>query len=154
MIGFAGAFLQQVPDPADTLPQPAPGALLDSVVVESPVPDPLVPIVQWIFQRPPWVMQLGIVLAAIVAIALGIVIWRRRRAIGARLRALTMPARLALGGALAVLLIGAAMFSWKANQYVMHDNNFCQGCHIFVPAGHSWVKPDTGTYLLVNALEG
>jgi len=154
MTFLLGWLAQDTTARADTLPQPAPSALLDSVVVESPVPDPLVPIVQWIFQRPPWLMQLGIVLAALVAIGLGVFLWRRHPMIRARLRALTMPARLALGGVVALLLIGAAMFSWKANQYVMHDNNFCQGCHIFVPAGHAWVKPDTGTYLLVNALEG
>ena len=28
------------------------GRFVDSVVVRSPLPDPLVPIVQWIFQRP------------------------------------------------------------------------------------------------------
>ena len=43
------------------------GRLVDSVVVRSPLPDPLVPIVQWIFQRPSWVMVGGLVLVAIVA---------------------------------------------------------------------------------------
>ena len=28
------------------------------------------------------------------------------------------------------------------------------GCHIFVPSGQLFVRPDTGTYLLVNKLEG
>ena len=36
----------------------------------------------------------------------------------------------------------------------MHDNDFCRGCHIFVPSGQLFVRPDTGTYLLVNKLEG
>ena len=36
----------------------------------------------------------------------------------------------------------------------MHDNDFCRGCHIFVPSGQLFVQPDTGTYLLVNQLEG
>ena len=36
----------------------------------------------------------------------------------------------------------------------MHDNDFCRGCHIFVPSGQLFVQPDTGTYLLVNELEG
>jgi hypothetical protein len=145
-------LLQQ--DPGDTLPVPAPSELLDSVVVESPVPDPFVPIVQWIFQQPPWVMQLGIVLAAIAAVIVGVLLWRRRETIRARLRSLTRPARLALVGGIGVLVLGGAMFGYRANQYVMHDNDFCRGCHIFVPSGHAWVKPDTGSYLLVNALEG
>ena len=139
---------------ADTLPTPAPSALLDSVVVEPAVPDPLVPLVQWIFQRPPWVMQVGIVLALLVGGTLLVLAWRRRRAISAWLASRSPRTMYALAGGLAVLGIGAATLGWKANQYMMHDNNFCQGCHIFVPSGHAWVKPDTGTYLLVNALEG
>lgn len=139
---------------ADTLPIPASSALLDSVVVEPAVPDPLVPIVQWIFQRPPWVMQLGIVLAALVAITLFVLAWRRRRAISAWFASRSPRTMYALAGGLAVIGFGVAALGWKANEYMMHDNNFCQGCHIFVPSGHAWVKPDTGTYLLVNALEG
>jgi hypothetical protein len=139
---------------ADTLPIPASSALLDSVVVEPAVPDPLVPIVQWIFQRPPWVMQLGIVLALLVAGTLFVLAWRRRRAISAWFASRSPGTMYALAGGLAVIGIGVATLGWKANEYMMHDNNFCQGCHIFVPSGHAWVKPDTGTYLLVNALEG
>ena len=47
----------------DTLTQ----HFVDSVVVRSPLPDPLVPIVQWIFQKPGWVMAGGIVIGALVA---------------------------------------------------------------------------------------
>ena len=43
---------------------------------------------------------------------------------------------------------------FKAYHYMMHDNDFCRGCHIFVPSGQLFVRPDTGTYLLVNAHEG
>ena len=148
--GTGGAVRQA----ADTLPAPAPSALLDSVVVDPVVPDPLVPLVQWIFQRPPWVMQLGIVLGAMVAVALGILLWRRRQAIAGWWGSRSRAARIGLGGGVVALLLAAGALGWKANQYVMHDNNFCQGCHIFVPSGHAWVKPDTGNYLLVNALEG
>ena len=42
----------------------------------------------------------------------------------------------------------------KAYDFMMHDNDFCQGCHIFVPSGQAFVRPDTGTYLLVNKVEG
>ena len=139
---------------ADTLPTPAPSAVLDSVVVAPAVPDPFVPLVQWIFQRPPWLMQLGIVLAVLVGGTLLALAWRRRRAISAWLASRSPRTMYALAGGLAVLAVAAGTLGWKANQYMMHDNNFCQGCHIFVPSGHAWVKPDTGTYLLVNALEG
>ncbi len=42
----------------------------------------------------------------------------------------------------------------KAYDYMMHDNDFCRGCHIFVPSGQAFVRPDTGHYLLVNMVEG
>ena len=38
------------------------GHFIDSVVVESPLPDPFVPVVQWFFQKPSWVMISGIVI--------------------------------------------------------------------------------------------
>jgi hypothetical protein len=139
---------------ADTLPTPAPSALLDSVVVEPAVPDPFVPIVQWIFQRPPWVMQLGIVIAALVLSTIVVLVVRRRQSIRDWLKSRPPRTLYLLAGGVVAIAISVAVLGWKANQYMMHDNNFCQGCHIFVPSGHAWVKPDTGTYLLVNALEG
>ena len=57
------------------------GRFIDSVVVRSPLPDPLVPIVQWIFQQPGWVMAAEIVLGAILAVVVLVLAWRRRRAI-------------------------------------------------------------------------
>jgi len=36
---------------------------VDSVVVKSPLPDPLIPVVQWIFQKPGWVMAAAIAIA-------------------------------------------------------------------------------------------
>ena len=130
------------------------GQFVDSVVVESPLPDPLVPIVQWLFQKPGWVMGGGIVLGAIVAAVVLIVAWRRRRALGSWLVTRERGFKLALGvavGAVLLLMVGSGL---KAYDYVMHDNDFCKGCHIFVPSGQIFVRPDTGTYLLVNKVEG
>jgi hypothetical protein len=55
------------------------GQFIDSVVVKPALPDPLVPIVQWIFQRPSWVMISGIVVAAILGVALLVLVWRPTR---------------------------------------------------------------------------
>lgn len=52
---WAGASSVQAPAVHDSLTRvqdSLTGRLVDSVVVQSPLPDPLVPIVQWIFQRP------------------------------------------------------------------------------------------------------
>jgi hypothetical protein len=134
----------------DTLTQ----HFVDSVVVESPLPDPLVPIVQWIFQKPAWLMAGGIVVGTLVAIALAILLWRRRRAIGTWLGTRDRVAKLAMLGAVGAILLLMVGTGVKAYDYMMHDNDFCRGCHIFVPSGQVFVRPDTGTYLLVNKLEG
>ena len=59
-------------------PGTLPGAMVDSLqttqadsgLVPSPLPRPVVHVVQWIFQRPGWVMISGIVLGARVPIVL------------------------------------------------------------------------------------
>jgi hypothetical protein len=127
---------------------------VDSVVVKSPLPDPLVPVVQWIFQKPGWLMISGIVLAAIVALAIFGLLWRRRGGIRHWLVTRHRGVALTLAGiAVAVVLVGVGT-GVKTYNYMMHDNDFCRGCHIFVPPGQLFVRPDTGTYLLVNAHKG
>lgn len=127
---------------------------VDSVVVKSPLPDPLVPIVQWVFQKPGWLMGTGLVIAAVVGMALLVLVWRRRGAIGRWLLTRNRGIKLAMLGAVGAVLLLMAGTGLKAYDYMMHDNNFCRGCHIFVPSGQVFVRPDTGTYLLVNTLEG
>jgi len=130
------------------------GRFVDSVVVRSPLPDPLVPVVQWIFQRPSWVMISGIVIGALVALAIVVLLWRRRKPIGHWLVTRDRGVKLAIGSAVGAILLLVLLAGVKTHNYVMHDNDFCRGCHVFVPSGQLFVKPDTGTYLLVNQLEG
>ena len=154
---WAGASYVQTPAAQDSIAavrDSLTGRLVDSVVVQSPLPDPLVPIVQWIFQRPSWVMGGGIVLGAIVAVVMLTLIWRRRKRIGTWLVTRDRGVKLALGGALGAVLLLMVGGGLKATDYVMNDNDFCRGCHIFVPSGQIFAHPDTGTYLLVNKVEG
>jgi hypothetical protein len=130
------------------------GRFIDSVVVQSPLPDPLVPVVQWLFQKPGWVMGGGIVLGGIVAIVVLAILWRRRRALWTWLTTRDRGFKLAMAGTLAAVLLLIVGTGVKAYDYMMHDNDFCKGCHIFVPSGQAFVRPDTGTYLLVNKMEG
>ena len=130
------------------------GQFVDSVVVSSPLPDPLVPLVQWVFQKPGWLMISGIVLGAIVALAIVAILWGRRGPIRTWVTTRHRGILLALAGTAVALLLIAVGTGFKAYHYMMHDNDFCRGCHIFVPSGQLFVRPDTGTYLLVNAHEG
>ena len=130
------------------------GRFIDSVVVESPLPDPLIPVVQWIFQKPGWVMISGIVLGAILAIVVLLFLWRRRGAIARWLGTRERAVKLGLIGVVGTLLLLMFGSGFAAYNFMMNDNDFCKGCHIFVPSGQAFVKPDTGTYLLVNKVEG
>jgi hypothetical protein len=149
MTNAIGGWLQANPQ-QDTLT----GHFIDSVVVKPAVPDPLVPIVQWIFQQPSWVMISGIVVAAILGFSLVVLVWRRHTAIarwlGTRDRAIKL-GMVSVVGVILLLMLGGGLAGYN---YMMHDNDFCKGCHIFVPSGQAFVKPDTGTYLLVNKVEG
>ena len=130
------------------------GRFVDSVVVRSPLPDPLVPIVQFIFQQPGWVMLGEVVLGAIVALAALVLLWRRRRAVRTWLVTRDRGVKLAMVGGVGLVLLLILGTGLKTYHYMMHDNDFCRGCHIFVPSGQVFVRPDTGTYLLVNKQEG
>lgn len=147
----APAKAPQSPHPGqDTLT----GRFLDSVVVQSPLPDPLVPIVQWFFQKPSWVMISGIVIAATLGIAALVFLWRRRRSIARWLGTRERAVKLGLVGVVGALLLLMFGSGFAAYNYMINDNDFCKGCHIFVPSGQAFVRPDTGTYLLVNKVEG
>ena len=129
-------------------------SVVDSVVIRSPLPDPLVPVVQWLFQKPGWLMLSGLVFAAVLGITVIVLAWRRRRAIGRWVVTRDRWIQLALGGGLLTFLGLAIATGWKGHHYVLYDNDFCRGCHIFVPSGRIVERPDTGAYLLVNAVEG
>ena len=127
---------------------------LDSTVAHPELDDPVIRLVQWIFQRPPWVMWGGAILAGIVAALLAWQLWRHRRAIGHWLATRRLGAQFALAAAAIAALVAIAGLGYRANNFVMRDNRFCNGCHIFVSSGEAAVLPDTGSYSLVNQLEG
>lgn len=127
---------------------------VDSVVIRSPLPDPIVHVAQFLFQQPPWLMAGGAVAAMIVAAIILIWLWRRRRSIWGWIAARRAWVQGAMIGGVVLVVALAGLGAHKSFDYVMHDNNFCRGCHIFIPSGQPFIRPDTGTYLLVNALEG
>src|SRR6185437_15263218 len=79
---------------------------------------------------PQWVQIGGIVIGGPVALILGWQAWKHRRAIWAWWLARTLRFKLAmLGAATTIALVGGGTGLVSYN-YLMHNNDFCQSCHI------------------------
>ena len=126
----------------------------DSTVDVTLLPDVITPVVQWLFQKPPWVMWGGAVLAVLVAA--GVLWWLRGNI--ARLfhylRTRSGAVKGVLGAAVLLIVLGTVAASMKTYDFMMNDKRFCNGCHIFVPSGQVVERPDSGDYTLVNKMEG
>lgn len=110
------------------------GALLDSTVVESPLPDPVAAVVRFLFNVPQWLQIVGALAALVVLVVLLVLLWRRRAAIREWLTTRSRGVKLALAGGAAfvvLLLTGFGLASWN---YIQHDNDFCSGCHVMTTA--------------------
>ncbi len=127
---------------------------LDSILTHPRLDDPVITVVQWIFQRPPWLMWGGAILAVIVAVVVLRWLWLQRRGIGTWFSSRSLGLKLAMAGLAGVVLLLVAGMGYRTNQFIEKDNRFCNGCHIFVGSGEAWVLPDTGYYSLVHRVEG
>lgn len=128
--------------------------VVDSLVDKTILPDPVTPIIQWIFQRPPWVMWGGAVLAAGIAALLVRWLWRHRTTLFGWIATRSRGLKLAMVGGAGLAVLLAAGLGYKGYHFVETDRRFCNGCHIFVSSGQTWEHPDTGYYSLVPNLEG
>ncbi|MEO8200544.1 MAG: hypothetical protein ABI679_08505 [Gemmatimonadota bacterium] len=126
----------------------------DSVAAHPTFADPVIAVVQFIFQQSPWVMWGGVVVGVLVAAAVLTVVWKRRVALRTWLTTRSGAVKLAMLGGVAILAVGVAGLGYRANTFVEKDNRFCNGCHIFVATGQARIESDTGHYTLVNRLEG
>ena len=142
--------LQTVPESAGAAVHPP----VDSVVAHPTFSDPVITAVQFFFQQSPLVMWGGVILAAIIAAILLRAVWIRRQRLGLWLRTRSILAKMALVGGVTLLLLAVAGLGYQAKTFVETDNRFCSGCHIFVATGEPWVPSDTGSYTLVNRMEG
>ena len=152
----AAAFMAAAPvGTQDTATLRVPGhAVLDSTVDQTLLPDTITPIVQWIFQKPPWVMWTGAIVAAVLGLA---ALWWLRghiKAVINWIRSRSGPIKAALVAAVLLLVLGISAAGMKSYDFMMNDKRMCNGCHVFVASGQVVERPDTGDYTLVNKLEG
>ena len=139
MLRLALAMLQgRVGGVADTVrgaatrPDASP---LDSVTLEDPpLPGGVAAIVRWFFHVPQWIQIGGAVLAVIVAIALLILLWKRRQRIRGWVTTRSRGGKIALATAAGIVLLTAASVGAVSWNYMQHDNGFCSGCHVMAPA--------------------
>ena len=127
---------------------------LDSLARNPHMADPLIRIVQWLFQRPPWVMWGGVILGAVLMVGLLWWLGTHRRAVGHWFATRSTGLLASLAAVVVAGLFVAGFLGYHSFKFVNNDNRFCTGCHIFVPRGVTIARPDTGSYSLVNLLEG
>ena len=157
---LTGAGLLPVIEPSSVAPSLRDSAAglglhpADSAAKLASAIDRITPIIQWLFQRSPWIMWGGFILGMAVLVTLIRWGWPRRHALLQWLVTRSREVKLALVGAAAVAVSLAATAGFKAYQFVETDKRFCNGCHIFVPSGHTLTQPDTGYYTVVPKLEG
>jgi len=149
---WAAASLQ-TPD-TSTIRLPGGIHAADSTVDMLLFGDKVTPVIQWIFQKPPWVMWTGAILGGLIAMAFLWWLWGHRAAILTWFRTRDRGVKAAMGAGAAVFVGLAAFAGVKTNDFMMHDKRFCNGCHIFVPSGQVWERADSGNYTIVNRLEG
>ncbi|HXF96100.1 MAG TPA: multiheme c-type cytochrome [Gemmatimonadales bacterium] len=110
------------------------GFLAQAPEVESPLPGGVATVVRFLFNLPAWIQIAGIVVGILVALAVAVALWRRRRAIAAWLSSRPRTTRIWLGATAAAVLLLTAGFGGVGWNYMQHDNGFCTGCHVMGPA--------------------
>jgi nitrate/TMAO reductase-like tetraheme cytochrome c subunit len=103
----------------------------DSIVVASPLPGGPAAVARFLFNAvPQWLQIAGVFVGAVVAVALLVFIWRRRRSMLARLGATSRAWKLGFAAIVLVMLGGIGAAGMKTWNFMMHDNGFCTGCHV------------------------
>lgn len=102
--------------------------------IESPLPGGLASVVRFFLDFPQPLQIGGVVVGAVVALALGWLLWSRRVAVLAWLRTRPRIFWAGVAGAAVVAVFAGAVAGYSGWHYIQHDNGFCTGCHVMGPA--------------------
>jgi hypothetical protein len=125
LIGASGDTLSGT---HDTLAA-AVGSVRDTLS-SAPLPGGVATVLRFLFQVPQWIQIGGAIVGAGVAVALLVLLWRRRYGILTWLRTRSRQVQAALGIGVVLLVGVAALAGMKSWDYMQHENAFCTGCHI------------------------
>lgn len=105
---------------------------VDSIRMDQPpLPGGVANVFRFLFSGvPQWIQIAGVVVGAIVGVAVVTVAWKRRAAIAAWLGAQSHGYKVALGASVATVLLAAALVGGWSYNYMMHENDFCSSCHV------------------------
>ena len=135
MLGIAHAFVTATLA-AQTVTRLHNSASADSIRFDqAPLPGGAANVFRFLFSGVPrWIQIGGVVVGAIVAVVLGVMLWKRRSAIATWLTTRSRGTKIALGASTVLTLgiVGAAG-GWSWN-YMMHENDFCSSCHVMKSA--------------------
>jgi nitrate/TMAO reductase-like tetraheme cytochrome c subunit len=128
MGGMLHAFTRLLAQQQAAMPDTTP---LDSIAAVPELPSPELRVVRFMFNDvPQWVQIGGVVIAAIVGIVLAVLVWRNRVAIGGWFGAKSRAWKLGFAAITLVVVAGVGFAGLSTWNYMMHDNEFCSGCHI------------------------
>ncbi|MBC7896843.1 MAG: hypothetical protein H7066_15610 [Cytophagaceae bacterium] len=110
---------------------------------QAPLPGGAAAIFRFLFSGvPQWIQIGGVILGAIVAIALAVFAWRHRVAIQTWLTTRSRGTQMALGATVVMTLaIVGATGAWSWN-YMQHENDFCSSCHVMKSAFGRFAKSE------------
>ncbi|NOT07655.1 MAG: hypothetical protein HOP28_05530, partial [Gemmatimonadales bacterium] len=107
----------------------AAGAIRDTVT-PPPLPGGMATVFRFLFQVPQWIQIAGAVVGAVVAAWVLYRIWQHRLGIVTWLKTRSREVQLGLAAAVALGVIVASIVGMKSWDYMMHNNDFCSGCHV------------------------
>ncbi len=119
--------------------------LQQSTVGPPPLPGGIAAVVRFFFNLPSWLQITGAALGAVLAVALLVVLWRRRQRIITWVKTRPRNTRSVLIGAAAAVVIFGLAFGTASWNYMQHDNGFCTGCHVMGAAYERFTQSEHST---------